>query len=511
MAAPDPPAAHLWVDIDDLIDYLEHHARPSGIQRVVYEISRSFVRLAPGRVSFVRRGADIRERVTLEWDYVETLYRQVMAAPPAAAEPPGIDTAGIETELDQLDAELAGTTLPGEPALPDRRGGALVAEIARLEIAVLRGLGAACVRLVLGALGRLATGIGARLGRGIQVAPAAPVVTTPEAEATPATLRSLLPAGVPLRLVARSGDVFVTLGAPWHFDEYSVLVRHLRDDLRLRFALLMYDLIPVRHPEWCNLSLVRAYTSWHAAVLPLVDELFAISDATARDVTRYLAELDIAPRPVGTLRLGSTFSHGAGVPGGERLVAEPYVLFVSTVEVRKNHTLLFRVWRRLLEEMPADEVPVLVFAGSEGWLVADLMQQLDNAGWLDGHIRFIRSPNDGELHRLYADCLFTVFPSFFEGWGLPVTESLGLGRPCIASNATSIPEAGGALARYFNPSDLDDACRVIRAAIEDRDGLAEWTRRVAREYRPVSWDEGAMAVLDTVMAGPGAGRAACGG
>lgn len=92
--------------------------------------------------------------------------------------------------------------------------------------------------------------------------------------------------------------------------------------------------------------------------------------------------------------------------------------------------------------MPADAVPTLVFAGRVGWLVSDLMQQLENTQWLDGKIRFIQNPTDAELQRLYADCSFSVFPSFCEGWGLPVTESLAMGRPCVASNTTSIPEAG---------------------------------------------------------------------
>ena len=61
---------------------------------------------------------------------------------------------------------------------------------------------------------------------------------------------------------------------------------------------------------------------------------------------------------------------------------------------------------------------------------------------------------DADLKVLYEGCLFTLFPSFYEGWGLPVTESLAFGKPCIASNRSSIPEAGGKLARYIDPNNL---------------------------------------------------------
>ncbi len=92
-------------------------------------------------------------------------------------------------------------------------------------------------------------------------------------------------------------------------------------------------------------------------------------------------------------------------------------------------------------------------------------------------------------------CLFTLFPSFDEGWGLPVTESLAFGRPCIISKATSLPEAGGSLARYIDPDNATDACRVIRETIEDPGGLRAWRDRVRREFRPVEWSESAHAVL----------------
>jgi glycosyltransferase involved in cell wall biosynthesis len=175
--------------------------------------------------------------------------------------------------------------------------------------------------------------------------------------------------------------------------------------------------------------------------------------------------------------------------------AGSYALFVSTIEARKNHALLFRVWRRLLEEMPADRVPTLVFAGRVGWLIGDLMQQIANTDHLDGKLIIIEDPTDAELTALYRGCLFTLFPSFFEGWGLPVTESLAFGKPCIISNRTSLPEAGGKLARIFDPDNLHDAYHIIRQTIEDRPGLARWEAEVQREFQPVPWSATVEAIL----------------
>jgi glycosyltransferase involved in cell wall biosynthesis len=174
-----------------------------------------------------------------------------------------------------------------------------------------------------------------------------------------------------------------------------------------------------------------------------------------------------------------------------------YALFVSTIEARKNHALLFRIWRRMLEEMTADQVPTLVFAGRIGWMVSDLMHQIANTDHLNGKLVVIEDPTDTELAALYRGCLFTLFPSLYEGWGLPVTESLAFGKPCIISNRTSLPEAGGTLARVFDPDNLHDAYQVIRQTIEDRAGLARWEAQVRREFRLVPWS----ATVDAILAG----------
>jgi glycosyltransferase involved in cell wall biosynthesis len=119
--------------------------------------------------------------------------------------------------------------------------------------------------------------------------------------------------------------------------------------------------------------------------------------------------------------------------------AGSYALFVSTIEARKNHLLLFRVWRRMLDDMPRDSVPTLVFAGRVGWLVDDLMKQLENTDYLDRKICLIEDVSDAELASLYRGCRFTLFPSLYEGWGLPVTESLAFGKPCLVARNSSLP------------------------------------------------------------------------
>jgi glycosyltransferase involved in cell wall biosynthesis len=110
------------------------------------------------------------------------------------------------------------------------------------------------------------------------------------------------------------------------------------------------------------------------------------------------------------------------------------VLFVSTSEIRKDHRLLVRVWRRLIARHGTEAVPALIFAGQIGWMVDDLLADLAASGHLGGKTEHKPGLSDEELDGAYRSCLFTVFPSLCEGWGLPIAESLAHGKFCVASN-----------------------------------------------------------------------------
>jgi glycosyltransferase involved in cell wall biosynthesis len=101
----------------------------------------------------------------------------------------------------------------------------------------------------------------------------------------------------------------------------------------------------------------------------------------------------------------------------------------------------------------------------------------------------LRGLSDAELQQAYRSCLFTVFPSLSEGWGLPIAESLAHGKFCVASDRTSIPEVGGDLIDYFDPSDDDDAVAKIERPLLDPGYLTAREARVRAEYRPRTWTD----------------------
>ncbi|MBC9209947.1 glycosyltransferase family 4 protein, partial [Roseomonas aerophila] len=309
--------------------------------------------------------------------------------------------------------------------------------------------------------------------------------------------------GQDLAEMVRPGDTLLILGSPWFRTDYAELLKQVRERCRLRVAMLVYDLIPFARPEYCDPGLVRTFQAWFTGTIPLVDRFFAISRASARDLERYARSTRLTlAAPVAVLPIGTGFGGNGGrlpLPAvtPPRVAALPpgFVLLVSTIEARKNHLLAFRAWRRLAEMLPAEQLPTLVFAGRVGWMVADLMQQLENCGWLGGKIQLLEDPSDEELAALYAGCRFTLFPSHYEGWGLPVTEGLAFGKTCVASSATSVPEAGGSFCLYHDPENVLEAVAILRRLIAHPAEVADIEARIRRDFQPTPWSATAKALL----------------
>ena len=518
----------IWFDVEDLFHFLLCNGRPTGIQRVCFEIYQAAMAdpAIAERVGFLRHSTTERGLVEADWNELETLFHRVTESS-GPSEPARLRPENVRKHVL---AEIAGTAPQPVPdaavsddGLPQPAGGWRQKRRARLLrrafglfperlvrpavlFAVMQGQAGAALSsatgLTVSALLRRSAGVGVRrLSRMKAI--------LPRPKRAP---HDRLPERKPVRRLAdivRRGDILAVLGSPWFELDYAELAGHARGRLGMRIMVLLYDVIPVQRPEWADRGTTRVYRDWYTTVLPLADVVFAISRATATDVTAWCKRDGIRLRnPVRALRLGTGFGGSranvatdaetaASIPSSllNVLQGRPYVLFVSTIEARKNHMLLFRAWRRLSEEMAPGQLPDLVFAGKVGWMVSDLMNQIENSSSLNGRLHVIENLADRELKAVYAGCLFTVFPSFYEGWGLPVSESLAMGKPCISSNATSLPEAGGTLARYFDPTDLNDACRVIRATIEDKAGLSNWQDEIRSSFQPVSWQATASAVV----------------
>ena len=292
----------------------------------------------------------------------------------------------------------------------------------------------------------------------------------------------------------RPGDVIVSLGASWGIPNYMKYIAEMKRHYGIKFAPLVHDLIPIKHESLVEPHHTVQFREWLRAAIPVSDIVFTNSKHTRTALVTFVAESGwpLPPR-VEALEMGSGFRDTLDplTAGTQTTISLPprYVLYVSTIELRKNHRLLVRVWQRLLERHDTNLVPNLVFAGKIGWLVDDLLHDLEASDYLNGKIILLRSLSDAELQQAYRSCLFTVFPSLSEGWGLPIAESLAHGKFCVASNHTSIPEAGGNLIDYFDPLNEDDALAKLERPLIDPPYLAAREAQLRAEYRVRTWGD----------------------
>ncbi|MBN1810833.1 MAG: glycosyltransferase family 4 protein [Anaerolineae bacterium] len=177
-----------------------------------------------------------------------------------------------------------------------------------------------------------------------------------------------------------------------------------------------------------------------------------------------------------------------------------YLLFVGTIEPRKNLSRLLTAFESVYAEGLVDG---LVIVGKRGWLCGDFFARLEESPVREAVILSGYVPDD-DLSAFYAGAQALVLSSVYEGFGLPVLEAMACGTPAVASNASSIPEIGGDAALYFDPLDVEAAVDAIRRLLRDgslRDELRE--RGLAQAAR-FSWQRAAAetkAVYDAVMKG----------
>ena len=288
---------------------------------------------------------------------------------------------------------------------------------------------------------------------------------------------ALFPGKQASRLPLGGDDVLYVGGAFWaHPRSVRKYERAARAGCDV--VVLFHDFIPILFPD---LSDGRARPLFER-MLRLPARAITISKHTADQLHDARLAAGAPPHlpPPTVTPLAHEFSaaprnHAMLVAPSARTAAllrcKSFALCVGTVEIRKNHARLIHLWESLAREL-GQEWPKLVIAGKRGWQADDALRALKRAGG-EGPYCWIEAPTDEELVWLYGHASFTVFPSLAEGWGMPIGESLWFGKPCVASNATSMPEVGGALCSYADPHQIESFADPIMRLVRDADFHAQ--------------------------------------
>jgi len=287
------------------------------------------------------------------------------------------------------------------------------------------------------------------------------------------------------------GDIVVLSGATFDMVDAAVLEKIIDRD-RACLVSLLADMIPWHFPhQFEDAQTVSGFLHFADLLARRASLVLSISRNTGEDFAQFAAAAGNKPGPMEVIYLGadapaSNARQPAGMP--EDLLSRGYVLSVSTIQIRKNHQLLYQLWRRFAEE-GRDAIPRLVLVGTPGWLTDDLLFQIRTDPKVQGSIIVLHRVDDTELSWLYGHAKFTLYPSLYEGWGLPITESLQHGKPCLASNTSSMPEAGQGLAIHLDPLDFMGWRQEILRRFEDPSVLVSESERIRNRFRPRSWQD----------------------
>lgn len=298
-----------------------------------------------------------------------------------------------------------------------------------------------------------------------------------------------------------AGDVLLSLGATWAPGGHAAAASQLRQR-GVRVLRMIYDLIPVLKPHWVLPGCVEPITAWVRQLLTESDHVFTISEFSRQEILRYCAECGFREPDMSVVRLGDVMAAVAGdePPPLPRFVPRrPFFVCVSTLDVRKNHRLLYDAWRQLAARDP-EACPDLLWIGTPHLYVADLLREMTNDRLVNGRIHLLHGIDDRELAWYYRHCMATIYPSWYEGWGLPVAESLVQGKICLASNTTSIPEISADLPEFFEPHDTRRLVDLVDRVLHDPAWRERREDQIRRTFRPTAWTETAVQLIGVVQA-----------
>jgi glycosyltransferase involved in cell wall biosynthesis len=251
-------------------------------------------------------------------------------------------------------------------------------------------------------------------------------------------------------------------------------------------VVTVHDLFFLSHPERTTAEIRRDYPTLAASHARRAEAVIAVSQYTRRQV---IDRLGVSPERVHVCSSGArawkTLGHAPNVP------ADGYVLFIGTLEPRKNLGVLFDAYERLIAR--GGRVPPLRIAGGAGPGAEAWLDRMANTP-LAGHVQYLGYVPDDAREALFAGARTLVLPSLDEGFGLPALEAMAAGVPVVASNAGALPEVVDDAAVLFSPTDPDALAYALSRLASDDAWARERAAAGLARARAYTWEAAARAL-----------------
>lgn len=260
--------------------------------------------------------------------------------------------------------------------------------------------------------------------------------------------------------------------------------------------LTVHDLSFVHYPDTFTPALVNYLNSVVPWSVARATHILADSQATKEDLINIWR---VAAEKVTVLYSGvsgrfqpvTDQKQLAAVRQKYDLGRAPYLVSVSTLQPRKNFQMLIQAFKPVAEQQPHN----LVIAGGKGWLYEEMMSEVQKQG-LEGRVKFIGFVADGDLPALYSEASLMVFPSLYEGFGLPLLEAMACGVPVLSSNASCLPEVAGEAAVLLSPTEQEAWSQTMNGLLSNPGQRARMVAAGFLQARKFRWKKAAGELLE---------------
>jgi glycosyltransferase involved in cell wall biosynthesis len=251
----------------------------------------------------------------------------------------------------------------------------------------------------------------------------------------------------------------------------------------LKPLILVHDLIPLSHPEFCRPGEMDRHLSRMNNVLRFASGVITNSQITLDDLGGFAQK---TAQPIPPSVAAPLAAAQLPAPSSNRPFLHPYFIVLGTIEPRKNHLLLLHIWRKLIASL-GEKAPHLLIIGQRGWECENVIDLLERCESLRGYVKELSTCSDADLATYLFHSQALLFPSFVEGYGMPLMEALTIGVPVIASDLPVFREIAGSIPDYLDPLDSIGWMKRIEAYAQPThpDRTAQATRRSI--FEPPTW------------------------